>query len=82
MDTLSYLKQQGRSVLVITHRTSILPAADKVLVLRDGQVAAYGPRDEVLAALQKVKQQSEQHALQRQIASQAVQQKTIRESAT
>jgi ABC-type protease/lipase transport system fused ATPase/permease subunit len=27
--------------------------ADKLLFLRDGQVAAFGPRDEVLARLQQ-----------------------------
>jgi ATP-binding cassette subfamily C exporter for protease/lipase len=80
MATLRHLKSQGCSVLVITHRTSILPAADKVLMLRDGQVAAFGPRDEVLAALQKAhqqtQQQAQQQALQQQIAAQAVQQAT------
>lgn len=76
MATLRHLKNQGSSVLVITHRTSVLPAADKVLMLRDGQVAAFGPRDEVLAALQKAQQQAQQQALQQQIAAQAVQQAT------
>ena len=76
MATLRYLKARGSSVLVITHRTSILPAADKVLMLREGQVAAFGPRDEVLAALQKAQQQAQQQALQQQIAAQAVQQAT------
>lgn len=74
MATLQHLKSQGCSVLVITHRTSVLPAADKVLMLRDGQVAAFGPRDEVLAALQKAKQQAQQQSLQQQITAQAVQQ--------
>jgi ATP-binding cassette subfamily C exporter for protease/lipase len=74
MATLRHLKAQGCSVLVITHRTSVLPAADKVLMLRDGQVAAFGPRDDVLAALQKAQQQAQQQALQQQIAAQAVQQ--------
>lgn len=73
MATLAYLKSQGCSVLVITHRTSVLPAADKVLMLRDGQVAAFGPRDEVLAALQRAQQQAQQQALQQQIAAQATQ---------
>ncbi|MBU3646609.1 MAG: type I secretion system permease/ATPase [Limnohabitans sp.] len=76
MATLQHLKSQGCSVLVITHRTRVLPAADKVLMLRDGQVAAFGPRDEVLAALQKAQQQAQQQALQQQIAAQAVQQAT------
>jgi ATP-binding cassette subfamily C exporter for protease/lipase len=53
LQTLASLKVQGASVLVITHRTSILPQADKLLMLRDGQVAMFGQRDEVLQALQK-----------------------------
>ena len=46
------LKARGTTQVVMTHRTSVLAAIDKILVLRDGQVAALGPRDEVLAALQ------------------------------
>lgn len=53
MTTLMSLKGRKCTTIVITHRTSVLPAADKILLLRDGQVAAFGPRDEVLAALQK-----------------------------
>ena len=49
--TLLQLKAQGTTVVLITHRTNILSAVDRLLVLRDGQVQAYGPRDEVLAAL-------------------------------
>jgi len=61
MKTLATLKTQGASVLVITHRTSVLPQADKLLMLREGQVMLFGPRDEVLAALQKA--QAEQQGL-------------------
>lgn len=53
MNTLMSLKARKCTTIVITHRTSVLPAADKLLVLREGQVAAIGPRDEVLAALRK-----------------------------
>lgn len=81
MLTLRALKEQGSSVLVITHRTSVLPAADKVLILRDGQVAAYGPRDDVLAGLQKAQQQAQQQALQQQIAAQALNQSAGTETA-
>jgi ATP-binding cassette subfamily C exporter for protease/lipase len=44
-------KSQGTTFVVMTHRSSVLAVADKLLVLRDGQPQAYGPRDEVLAAL-------------------------------
>jgi ATP-binding cassette, subfamily C, bacterial exporter for protease/lipase len=53
LDTLLALKAGGSCVVVVTHRTNILPAADLMLVLKDGQVAAYGARDEVLATLQQ-----------------------------
>jgi ATP-binding cassette subfamily C exporter for protease/lipase len=37
----------------MTHRTSVLAVADKMLILQEGQNRAFGPRDEVLAALAK-----------------------------
>jgi ATP-binding cassette subfamily B protein/ATP-binding cassette subfamily C protein len=42
------LASAGATVVVIAHRPSILQHVDKVLVLRDGLVQAYGTRDEVL----------------------------------
>lgn len=47
------LKRQGRTVVVVTHRPGILPAVDKIAVLRGGEIVSFGPRDEVLAALNK-----------------------------
>jgi ATP-binding cassette subfamily C protein len=46
--TLLQEKARGASILVAAHRTSILAAVDKLLVLRDGVIEAFGPRDEVL----------------------------------
>ena len=53
MNTLIALKARKCTTIVITHRSNLLPVADKILFLRDGQVAAFGPRDEVLAALKQ-----------------------------
>ncbi|MGM0767984.1 MAG: type I secretion system permease/ATPase [Pseudomonadota bacterium] len=47
------LKSRGVTVLVITHRMSILSAVDKILVLVEGQVRDFGGRAEVLAAMNK-----------------------------
>ena len=60
------LKARGTTFVVMTHRTSVLAVADKMLVLRDGLMQAFGPRDEVLMAL---KQASEQAATQARQAS-------------
>ena len=39
------------SVIVITHRPSLLDGADKLLVLRSGNVELFGPRSDVLARI-------------------------------
>ena len=46
---IQQLKQEGVTLFVISHRTSVLKNMDKLLVLKEGQVSMYGPRDEVLA---------------------------------
>jgi ATP-binding cassette subfamily C exporter for protease/lipase len=57
---IAKLKQQGTTFVVMTHRTSILTVADKMLIMREGSQQAFGPRDEVLAALQKARQSGQQ----------------------
>ena len=52
-------KARGTTFVVMTHRTSVLAVADKMLVLRDGQQQAFGARDDVLAALNKAAQQTQ-----------------------
>ncbi|MBI5259523.1 MAG: type I secretion system permease/ATPase [Burkholderiales bacterium] len=55
---LQGLKARGATAVVITHRTTLLSAVDKLLVLNEGQTAAFGPRDDVLAALKKANEQA------------------------
>ncbi len=53
VNALLRLRQAGRTLVVITHRSNVLNQADMVLMLIDGQTAAYGPRDKVRASLQQ-----------------------------
>jgi ATP-binding cassette subfamily C exporter for protease/lipase len=50
---ISQAKARGASVVLVTHRPQILALADKLLILREGQMQAFGPRDQVMAALQQ-----------------------------
>jgi len=52
-NAIASLKQLGTTFVVMTHRTSVLGVADKMLIMRDGAQQAFGPRDDVLAALQQ-----------------------------
>ena len=42
---------RGRTLVLVTHRASLLSLVDRVIVLEAGRIAADGPRDYVLAAL-------------------------------
>ena len=50
-DSITKIKEAGTTVVIVTHKTSILSLVDKLLFLRDGAVNAFGPRDQVLKAL-------------------------------
>lgn len=50
LQTLIKLKQQKIAVILITHRKSILPATNKLLVLVQGKVAHYGTTRDILTA--------------------------------
>ncbi|TBW08796.1 type I secretion system permease/ATPase [Azotobacter chroococcum] len=50
-NALRQVKASGATIFVITHRTSILAQLDSLLVMHEGAVSLYGPRDKVLAKL-------------------------------
>jgi len=56
------LKAAGTTLFVITHRTNVLAALDKLMVLRDGMLVTFGPLGQVLAELQKAQQTATQAA--------------------
>jgi ATP-binding cassette, subfamily C, bacterial LapB len=43
---------QGKTVVLVTHRTSMLALVDRVIVVDQGKIVADGPRDRILEALQ------------------------------
>ena len=53
VNAIQELKRRGTTVILITHRTSIISVVDKLLLLVDGAVQLYGPRDQVLLAIQQ-----------------------------
>ncbi|AWL06107.1 type I secretion system permease/ATPase [Massilia oculi] len=68
------MRRRGKTVVLITHRTSIIGATNKLLMLRDGVAQAFGPTDQVLAALQDANQkaaQAQAQARQAQLQAQA-----------
>lgn len=52
--TVAELKAKGKTVILITHRPGAIAGADQLLVLRDGEIVANGPRDAVIAALRPI----------------------------
>ena len=48
---LERLKAQGTTVVLVSHRPTLVQGVDKVLLLKDGAMEMFGPRAEVLKRL-------------------------------
>lgn len=48
---LERLKEQGTTVVLVSHRPTLVQGVDKVLLLKDGAMEMFGPRAEVLKRL-------------------------------
>ena len=53
IQALNTLKVAGATSILITHRPALIAHVDKILVLRDGRVEVFGPRQEVLEHLRR-----------------------------
>lgn len=51
IETIQGLNTMGKTTVLITHRLSALAVVARIMVLKDGMLAAFGPRDEVLEAM-------------------------------
>lgn len=51
VNALRALKNAGSTVIMVTHRPSVLAVVDKIVLLKDGAQQLFGPRDQMLKAL-------------------------------
>ena len=42
-------------MIIVTHRTSLIELADRIIVVDEGRIVADGPREQVIDALQSGK---------------------------
>ena len=52
-NTILSLKKEGSTVIVVSHRPSLLASADKLAVLNKGNLVKFGEREEVLSELRR-----------------------------
>ncbi|WP_377701856.1 type I secretion system permease/ATPase [Pseudoduganella sp. UC29_71] len=67
------LRQRGKTIVLVTHRTNIIGATTKLLMLREGQVAMFGPTRDVLNKLNEANQKALQAQQQAQAQAQQAQ---------
>lgn len=51
VEAVRRLHEAGKTIILITHKANILSSVDRLLVINEGAVQMYGPREEVLARL-------------------------------
>jgi PrtD family type I secretion system ABC transporter len=53
LKAMETMKAKGATVIIISHKPGIFRSADKLLVLREGRIDLFGPKDQVMARLVK-----------------------------
>jgi ATP-binding cassette subfamily C protein len=51
LQAITHAKSRGATVITIAHRTGVIAAMDRVMVLREGAIDQFGPREDVLRAM-------------------------------
>jgi PrtD family type I secretion system ABC transporter len=69
LQAMAQLKQMGTTLVMITHKVSLLSNVEKLLVLRDGAVAAFGPQQAVMQQLAEQRQKQQQLTAMRTVAA-------------
>ena len=67
LQALINLRHMKATVVLVTHKSSVLSIVDNIMVMQEGQVAMYGPRQEIMARLAAMQQaQQEQYRKQQE----------------
>ncbi len=75
------LRKRGKTIVLITHRTSIISATNKLLLLHDGMAKMFGPTNQVIEALAQQQQQAQQALLAQQEAKKQAAQNQMTQAA-
>lgn len=59
VNALAELRKQGKTIVVVTHRTNVLGVTNKLLLLQEGMVKMFGPTNDVINALNQATQQQQ-----------------------
>ena len=51
ISAMATMKARGQTLVIVSHKPNVFRGADKMLVLRDGKLEMYGPREKVLARI-------------------------------
>jgi ATP-binding cassette subfamily C exporter for protease/lipase len=71
MQAIGDLRKRGKTIIIITHRTTAIGVTNKLLLMRDGVGQMFGPSDQVIAALKDANEKATQAQLQAQLQAQA-----------
>ncbi len=63
---LTDLRKRGKTIVLITHRTSIISVTTKLLLLQDGTAKMFGPTSQIIEKLTKQQQQAQQALVAKQ----------------
>ena len=79
LSALIDLRKRGKTIVLITHRTSIISVTDKLLLLHEGMAKLFGPTKRVLEELKKQqqKQQGQSSQQKQQPSGSEMQQKPL-----
>ena len=62
LKTIARLKAEQVTTIIVTHKPTLLAGVDKILLLKEGKMAMFGPRQQVFAALNEAAQKAQAQA--------------------